>query len=117
MDWLVVNLAPEGFLDIKVAGLFCVLATQWLKLSTMARPSVSSDNSFVTRLTGSSTTPSSMMRADSTSRSPTERDTSDDAALWARPTAARDRDRRTRYHAGWAGRREWWRRVPEFSRS
>jgi hypothetical protein len=31
MDWLVINLAPDGFLDIKVAGLFCILATQWLK--------------------------------------------------------------------------------------
>jgi len=31
MDWLAVNLAPEGFLDIKVAALFCILATQWLK--------------------------------------------------------------------------------------
>ena len=31
MDWLTVNLTPEGFLDIKVAAFFCILLTQWLK--------------------------------------------------------------------------------------
>ena len=31
MDWLNLNLAPEGFLDIKVAAFFCIVVTQWLK--------------------------------------------------------------------------------------
>lgn len=31
MDFLNLPLMPEGFLDVRVAAMICVLATQWLK--------------------------------------------------------------------------------------
>src|SRR4029079_13309208 len=46
-------------------------ATQWLKLSTMARSSPNSLSSLVTRLTIWSTTPESMMRVEMSMRSAT----------------------------------------------
>lgn len=44
--------------------------TEWLKLSTTASPSATSDSSLVIRLIGSSTVPESITRDDSASRSP-----------------------------------------------
>ncbi len=31
MDWLLLPLQAEGFLDVRIAAAFCILATQWLK--------------------------------------------------------------------------------------